>query len=673
MRLFIKVSKLLAVVLLFLVTMFTEVSAQYNKPYFYTRGRENIMDGRYQEAIESLNLLLRSQPDEYEGYFLRGVAKYNLNDMHGSMQDFTEVLDRNPVYVLAYQYRGIVRSRLGMYEDALKDFQKAIEMRPTFAGAYYSRAVNLFLNQQFESSIADYDMFIKLEPLSVEGYVNRGTAKLYLKDTVSAMNDFNRAIQINPFNDDGYLRRGVVYMSQGEIDKGIKDMDSALEIDSTTAIGYFYRAMGYNNKGNIQMALNDFDHAINYDPTNSVAVFNRAILRSQIGDYNRAIDDYALVASQNPQNVLVYYNRAAVYTQIGELQRAVDDYTKAIEIYGDFANAYLYRSSVRAMMGDKRGYNSDKAKAESLIEEYRTTLRSEGNSAFADTSARFSDIISFNADFDDKNLTRLDSRVMSKYRPMPMFRISVMAKQDSVVGVDHLRYLNEELTAAVEAIGGEELELVNCGTDLQNWELMELDMKYSSGSSGVGSGGLTERQRGEMFILGVVNALMRQFSTAMDYYSFLISDNSQNGLVYLNRAVTEAEMTEFMISLQGDYQSVSAQNDPVERLRATKTVKEFDYEKIFQDLYKAAELMPSLAHVYYNLGYMYTVKGDYPLAVESYSRAIELFPYFGEAYYNRGLLQLVLDEREKGALDLSRAGELRISDAYLVIESLVKN
>ncbi|MEG2865600.1 MAG: hypothetical protein RR858_05380, partial [Mucinivorans sp.] len=64
-------------------------NAQLDKPYFYLRGRDYIMDGQYREAIESLNLLLRSLPKEYEGYFLRGVAKYNLDDLSGALQDFT--------------------------------------------------------------------------------------------------------------------------------------------------------------------------------------------------------------------------------------------------------------------------------------------------------------------------------------------------------------------------------------------------------------------------------------------------------------------------------------------------------------------------------------------------------------------------------------------------------
>ncbi len=655
--------KFLIIVILLVVGFIGDAAAQLNRPYFYTRGRDYIIAGRYGDAIESLNLLLRSQPEEYEGYFLRGVAKYNLNDLIGASSDFSKAIEYNPVYTQAYQYRGITFSRLGKYNQALEDFGRAIEMRPNFSGAYYSRAVTSFLNQQFAASVADYDQFLRFEPMSAEGYVNRGTAKLYLKDTVAAMNDYNTAVAVNPYLEDGYLRRGVVHLVKGETDKGIKDMDSALEIDSTAAIGYFYRAMGNSTKGNIIGALDDFGSAIHYDPTNSVAIFNRALLRSQIGDYNRAVDDYTLVAQQNPNNVLVYYNRAAVYAQLGDYYKAIDDYTKAIEIYGDFANAYLYRSQLKAALRDKKGYNEDRRKAQELIDKYRNELNVSGDRAFADTSARFSDIISFNADFEDNNLSRLSSKTLSKYRPMEMFKLEIIEpKSDKSKKYNPLEFDNEKVLSTISTLNIKNLEITNKPTNLKGWQLMKLDTLYSK-----------EQGFRDLFALAIVNADMKNYSEAIEIYNFLVTDNPTNPLPYLNRAITEAQMTEFMSTVEGEYQSLTSQDDPAERLHNTKNnTKPKNYSTMISDLERAAELLPEMPHIYYNLGYMYTLKGDLPRAIESYSKAIELYPYFAEAYYNRGLVQLSLDEKEKGSLDLSRAGELGIEDAYTVINSITK-
>ena len=47
--------------------------------------------------------------------------------------------------------------------------------------------------------------------------------------------------------------------------------------------------------------------------------------------------------------------------------------------------------------------------------------------------------------------------------------------------------------------------------------------------------------------------------------------------------------------------------------------------------------------------------------------AIKLYPYMGDAYFNRGLVLIYLKDKEKGCIDLSRAGELGVKDSYGVI------
>ena len=95
--------------------------AQLNKPYFFYKGRELILNGDYRTAIEMLNLLLRTETKEYEGYFLRGVAKYNLDDLLGAEADFSSTIAVNPVYTMAYQYRAMAGDDRILYAKLLPD------------------------------------------------------------------------------------------------------------------------------------------------------------------------------------------------------------------------------------------------------------------------------------------------------------------------------------------------------------------------------------------------------------------------------------------------------------------------------------------------------------------------------------------------------------------------
>ena len=83
-----KALKLTVVVILFFMTGFQGIYAQYDKDVFYMRGRQALSDGKYSAAIENFNILARLDTTNYWNYFFRGIAKYNLGDIRGAKNDF---------------------------------------------------------------------------------------------------------------------------------------------------------------------------------------------------------------------------------------------------------------------------------------------------------------------------------------------------------------------------------------------------------------------------------------------------------------------------------------------------------------------------------------------------------------------------------------------------------
>jgi lipoprotein NlpI len=82
----------------------------------------------------------------------------------------------------------------------------------------------------------------------------------------------------------------------------------------------------------------------------------------------------------------------------------------------------------------------------------------------------------------------------------------------------------------------------------------------------------------------------------------------------------------------------------------------------------AAAIVDDMPYVYYNLGNLYCLSSEHINSIDNYTKAIELYPYMGDAYFNRGLVLIYLKDKEKGCIDLSRAGELGVQDAYGVIK-----
>lgn len=379
--------------LVLLLSAVGSAHAQYNKDYFYWESRRLMMDGQYVEAIQTLGTLLRYEKDAAEGYFLRGVSKFNLDDLIGADVDFTTAIDKNPVYTLAYAYRALTRSRMGNYDDALRDFQEAIDLRPDLPDAYYSRGFTLLQDKQYRAAIADFDKYIFRENKTADAYIGRGAAYLSLKDTVRAFEDFDRAIRTNRENPTGYYHRGTLHLQREDWSAAECDFDMSIRCDSTFIPSWLNRAVVYSNTHRPMQAISDLDRVLQLDSISSLALFNRALLRSQIGDYNRALEDFDRVARYSPENVQVYYLRALLKNQLGDLKGAESDYTRAIELYPDFANAYLNRSVLRYARRRPDLGRSDEEHGRRLLTEYRNNLR-DSTWLYAD-SARMHRLLSF--------------------------------------------------------------------------------------------------------------------------------------------------------------------------------------------------------------------------------------------------------------------------------------
>ena len=176
----------------------------------------------------------------------------------------------------------------------------------------------------------------------------------------------------------------------------------------------------------------------------------------------------------------------------------------------------------------------------------------------------------------------------------------------------------------------------------------------------------------ELFTLAISEMLVKQYTNAINSYSRAIRIAPTNPFVYLNRATTRAEMIDFRASIDNAYQRISIESDPSQQLHSNIS-RTYNYDEAIADLTEAIKLYPEFAYAYYNRANLLALSGKLPEAFDDYTKAIELNPNFAEAYYNRGLIQIYMKDTRKGCLDISKAGELGIDDAYLVLRDYAGN
>jgi tetratricopeptide (TPR) repeat protein len=64
-------------------------------------------------------------PNYFEAFLNRGLAKETLKDSLGAIQDLTKAIELNPLYIEAYYERGILKTLIGQKEEGSADIKKA--------------------------------------------------------------------------------------------------------------------------------------------------------------------------------------------------------------------------------------------------------------------------------------------------------------------------------------------------------------------------------------------------------------------------------------------------------------------------------------------------------------------------------------------------------------------
>ena len=114
----------------------------------------------------------------------------------------------------------------------MNDFSEIIKRNPNDPGAYLIRALALEKNGDHEGALADYSQVIKLTPNDDDAFVARGICLKSLKRYKEALDDFNEAEKINPENKSIVMEeKAKLYVETGEealARSQTKTLDSAL-------------------------------------------------------------------------------------------------------------------------------------------------------------------------------------------------------------------------------------------------------------------------------------------------------------------------------------------------------------------------------------------------------------------------------------------------------------
>jgi tetratricopeptide (TPR) repeat protein len=142
---------------------------------FANRASAQRSRGRLDLAVADADQAIALDPNLTFAFFVRALAYHDkalwdfeayLNEglyEDRAIQDYDEVIRRDPNNAAAFRNRGSLHLRMRRYDRAIADFDEAIRLDATVAGTFASRGYALRFTGQYDRALADYRKALTLK------------------------------------------------------------------------------------------------------------------------------------------------------------------------------------------------------------------------------------------------------------------------------------------------------------------------------------------------------------------------------------------------------------------------------------------------------------------------------------------------------------------------------
>jgi len=651
-------------------------SAQLNTDRVTQVGRNALYFEDYVLAIQYFNQVIEAKPYLAEPYFLRAIAKYNLDDYAGALADASRATELNPFLPDAWEVRGVANQCMGNDGAAVNDYAHALELLPHNRQLLFNMALAREASDDFAGADSTYARLLELYPRYDAAYVGRAQLRLQQADTIAARADLDRALELNGSSVQALTLRAAL-ASQTDPAAALADMEQAVKLRPELPYLRVNRAVARYHALDYNGALEDFDYVLELDPMNYAALFNRAMLRAELNDNDRALLDLNRAISLRPGDLRARYNRAVVLAEKRMWPEALADADSIVGAFPDQYAGYALRAYINHESGHDAAARADALRARAIAQS--PAPATSGDNAPSDsipsdnfdpnnreaTANRFKTLLTLNdeAERTDQtfNTKGLRGRVQDRstaIEMLPIYMLSYYTADSEVSSAAYVREIEELNSARVLPF----VVFVTYNIPAQTREADAAKHFENIQRLGAAINAGTAKPI-DRFARAMDHMTLRDYAAAIADIDAVVEATPDFAPAWFLRAAARYQLHE---SRRGSV-TVATDNMTGAKLNAESALA---LEQIMSDLDRALQLNPRMAVAHYNRGTIFMQLGAYADAIDAFTRAVEIDPTLGAAWFNRGFVHYSLGNRDAAIADISRAGQLGVAAAYPLLKSL---
>ncbi len=612
------------IALLLLLVSHANLFAQTKIKDLLEKGYAQVEASEFRAALETANSIIFKDPDNFQGYGLKGVAEVRLGMLKEGMTNLTYAMNNGVKNAFVYAHRGVVYQSQEEMQKAESEFNRAIAIDDKSYRIYTLRGLFFIINLEYDKALKDFDKVVSLASNDPKSYFFRGHAHYLLDNQDEAILDEKKALKL------GSISPGSVFevlsncaYAQNRLEDAEDYLNQMLMYDSKN--GNAWSELGHIQlaKGDTSNAIRSFEKAIDIDPENELSYLWYIKYCSDVGLNQQVIElTTAALDGRTSLDHKFLGIRAGSHMEMAHFDLAIVDFTQAILRKSNEPLYYINRGLCWYRTG----------KVNSGRKDFQSALRHCNNDP--EIRRQVADAYFLAGDLANSKQLLIQLQEKGSEDPMIFSRLANIAFQTQ-------DYENAvQLFDQAILKGAQDSIFSYCYRGHAKYELglhdeanLDLDTLLSLEPEKT----MFPEVAGILCNLGYLLDELERFEEAKEALDKGIALDSTIAYAYNNRGFARYKLGDFEGAILDFNKSIELKNDyfywpPYNRANALKALKRYD--EAIEDFNLAISYKADYAEAYNDRGETWELLGKRKLARADFEKALELNPELESARSN---------------------------------------
>lgn len=251
---------------------------------YYERGLTKLDARDYAGATADLEKALELNPRLALAQFALGNVQYAQRNIKAAIVSYDKAVRLDPsIEYYVSNARGVAKFEIGDCNGAIDDFSRALAINERSPGTFRNRGTCLVKRGKFEDAIIDFTRAIYITPDSADLFAERGSAFLYNRDLVTARRDINHALKLDAKNAAALRARARLRLIEHDLPGAFTDLNASLShkfSDDALSERIWFHIVA----NDLDQARQDISDVLARNPADPSALFARGYLKIKAGD-----------------------------------------------------------------------------------------------------------------------------------------------------------------------------------------------------------------------------------------------------------------------------------------------------------------------------------------------------------------------------------------------------